>query len=245
MLERSGIKKIDCLGRGNGKTLLVRAHGTSRKLFQDALSRRYTILDATCPMVKDIHRIALRMEKQGYTIVIIGDKNHDEVKGIKGQLVKPPIVIENPHTIPWKRLKKSRKVAVVSQSTQTEDNAAQITASLRRKIKNVLFFNTICAPTKIKQRKMKTMPGQNEVMLVAGSKTSANTRRLYELSKSLNPRTFWVQSSRDIRKRWFKGVRRVGITAGASTPDAAIQAIVRRIKELRLRKGRPDAAQQR
>lgn len=228
-INRAGIKKINRLGRGKGKTLLIRAHGASLNTLRDARRHGYTILDATCPMVKEIHAIAKKMEKQGYTLVIIGDKNHDEIKGIKGQLLVSPLVIEAPGKIHWKQLKGTRKVAIVAQSTQTEENVSSIVGLLKKKIKNVAFFNTICLPTRLKQEKMKALPAKNDLMLVIGSKTSANTRRLYELSRKFNPATFWVQSHRDIKQEWFKGKKKVGITAGASTPQETIEAVVRQV----------------
>ena len=225
-MEELKIKKIDNLTAGCGKTLLIRAHGTSRRTVEKAKSLGYEIVDATCPMVKEIHRIAVDMEGKGYRIIIIGDKYHDEVLGIVGQIKTEAIVLEGLNDIPVHRLREVEKAAVVVQSTQNIDKVMPILGILKKYVREVSFFNTICAPTRLKQAEMKKMPVANDVMLIIGSKKSANTKRLYEISKSFNPCTYWIRSSRDISLQWFEGLKTVGITAGASTPRATIEEVV-------------------
>ncbi|MDD5347786.1 MAG: 4-hydroxy-3-methylbut-2-enyl diphosphate reductase [Candidatus Omnitrophica bacterium] len=230
-MRRAGIAKIRRLRKGRDAVLLVRAHGTPQRILRRALSSGYTIVDATCPMVKHIHAIARRREALGDRIIIIGDKRHDEVIGIIGQLKKKALVLDTCANIP--RLKGVRRAAVVVQSTQRIENALTIVKALKKRVTKLVFFNTVCRPTRIKQEEIKRMPTDNDLMLVIGSKTSANTRRLYEISKSLNPRSYWVQSRRDIDPRWFRGVSSVGITAGASTPDETIAEVVSYLKTSR------------
>ncbi|MFH0827208.1 MAG: 4-hydroxy-3-methylbut-2-enyl diphosphate reductase [Candidatus Omnitrophota bacterium] len=227
-----GIKKIHRLSHGKERVLLIRAHGASREIIKKALCAGYKIIDATCPMVKEIHKIARNMENKGHTILIIGDKNHDEVRGILGQLKRRSIIIENQQDIPIEKIRKLRKVCVVVQSTQNLDKVLEIITILKSCLKGLKFFNTICQPTRVKQQEIKRMPFKNNVMIIIGSRTSANTRRLFEISKSLNPRTYWVTSKREIRQGWFRKAKSVGITAGASTPEATTRDIVRYIKQL-------------
>jgi 4-hydroxy-3-methylbut-2-enyl diphosphate reductase len=231
-IEKAGIKKIKKLKSGKNKILLLPAHGTPLETVNKALDYGYKIIDATCPMVKEIHKIAKRMEKKGYKIIIIGDKKHDEVYGVIGQIKGRAIVIDNINNVPLKKLKHIKKACVVAQSTQEPDNVLKIVEILKSQIKELKFFNTICKPTRMKQRELKTMSLENDAMIIIGSKTSANTKRLYGISKSLNKRSYWVSSKEEIRPQWFKDIKRVGITAGASTPEALIQGVVKYILQI-------------
>jgi len=231
-LRKAGIKKIARLASGKNKTFLIRAHGIGGKALQKALKRGYRVIDATCPMVKEIHKIAQRMEKESYRIIVIGDRLHDEVSGIIGQLKNKAIVIDNSEHIPVKTIKKLKKACVVVQSTQNLEKVLKIVELLKKHIPELKFFNTVCKPTRMKQEEIKRMPLENDIIIIIGSKNSANTKRLYEISKSLNKRSFWVSSKKDIRRNWFKGVKNVGITAGASTPDYTTQEVITYIKQI-------------
>ncbi|MDP2938904.1 MAG: 4-hydroxy-3-methylbut-2-enyl diphosphate reductase [Candidatus Omnitrophota bacterium] len=231
-IQQAGIKKIIKLKQGKNKTLLIRAHGASINTFNRALSLGYKIVDATCPMVKEIHKIAKDLEQKGYTIIVMGDKKHEEVQGIIGQLKNKALVIESFENIPYEKLKKIKKAAVVVQSTQNMENTLKIVAILKQQIKELKFFNTICLPTRTKQGEIKLMPLENDVMIIIGSKTSANTKRLYEISKSLNKHSYWVQSKKEIKPLWFKDAQGIGITAGASTPDSTTKEIVEYISSM-------------
>jgi len=229
-ITKLGIKKINKLSKNGNKVLIIRAHGEPKRIFDLAKKFNYKIIDATCPMVKEIHRIAKDMEEKGYFIIVIGDKNHDEVRGIIGQLNKKAMVIEDIKDIDINKIKKLKKVAVVVQSTQELDKVLKIVEVLKRYIKELKFFNTICMPTRIKQKEIKEMPKKNDCMIIIGSKKSANTKRLYEISKKLNKKTYWVNSAGEIKELWFKNVNTIGITAGASTPDETIKEVIQHIK---------------
>jgi len=222
----AGIKKIKRLTCGKDKILLIRAHGASKNTIERALELGYKIIDATCPMVKEIHKIASEMENSGYRVIIIGDKSHDEVRGIIGQLKSKAIVIDNKRDLPIEKIRKLKKSCVVVQSTQNLDEVVEIVDILKSYLKDLKFFNTICHPTRIKQQEIKKMPLENDVMIIIGSKSSANTKRLYEIAKSLNKRTYWVSSRQDLKPGWFKNAKSVGITAGASTPDTTTHDVV-------------------
>lgn len=231
-INLAGIKKIKRLGKGKNKTLLVRAHGTSSKILKKAREHGYKIIDATCPMVKEIHRIAKENEKKGYKIIIIGDKKHDEVRGILGQLKKRALVIDEIKNVPLKSLSKIKKGAVIVQSTQNLDKTLSTVKILKKTIKELKFFNTICKPTQTKQEEIKILPLKNEAMVIVGSKTSANTKRLYEISKSLNKKSYWITSKKDLKRIWFRNVKKVGVAAGASTPDYTTKDIIKHIKKI-------------
>jgi len=231
-IEKAGIKKIKKLTNGKNRTLLIRAHGAALTTFQKAKELGYAVVDATCPMVKEIHRIACKMERQGYAIIIIGDKKHDEVQGIVGQLNNKAIVIDSIKHIPYALLRKIDKAAIVVQSTQNHEKAEKIAQMIKQATFEVKFFNTICGPTRIKQTEIKSMPRTQDVMIIIGSKRSANTKRLFEISKHLNTKSYWVQSRKDIRPRWLKEAKKVGVTAGASTPESTTQDIIAHLKKL-------------
>ncbi|MGA2775659.1 MAG: 4-hydroxy-3-methylbut-2-enyl diphosphate reductase [Candidatus Omnitrophota bacterium] len=225
LIKKTGIKKISHLTSGRGKTLLIRAHGASFATFKKAKSLGYNIIDATCPMVKEIHKIAQDAENEGFDIIVIGDKKHDEVQGIVGQLKKKAVIIDDKNKIPVSAVKKIKRAAVVVQSTQNIEKVLKILGKLRNYIPELKFYNTICRPTRIKQEEIKCLPLKNDAMVIIGSKKSANTKRLYEISKSLNKRTFWVNSSKELKRGYFKDLKSVGVTTGASTPKESIRKI--------------------
>ncbi len=231
-IKNTGIKKIKKMSAGIGKVFLIRAHGTCLETEKRARKLGYAVIDATCPMVKEIHRIVRDMERKGYEIIIIGDKGHDEVHGVIGQLDKKALVIDTAKHIPWRKIKQAKKTCVVAQSTQNIDKVIEIVRILKSRIKELKFFNTICVPTRIKQQEIKKMPLSNDAMLIIGSKMSANTKRLYQISKSLNKKTYWISTKKEIRPHWFKNVQKIGVAAGASTPDFITQDIINYLKNL-------------
>ncbi|MDD4908651.1 MAG: 4-hydroxy-3-methylbut-2-enyl diphosphate reductase [Candidatus Omnitrophica bacterium] len=231
-IRKSGIRKISGLTRGRSKALLIRAHGADLATLNLAARLGYKIIDATCPMVKEIQNIAHSMEEKGCQVIIIGDKKHDEVRGIVGHLKGQAVIIDSAQDLPLNKLKAIKKAAVVVQSTQNMDLALKIVESLKKIIPELLFFNTICKPTRIRQEEIKKMPLENDVIIIIGSKKSANTKRLHEIAASLNRKSYWITSKNDIRRDWFTGARKVGITAGASTPDSTTRDIIEYIKQL-------------
>lgn len=226
MVNRAGVKKIEKLKLGKNKTLLIRAHGAPLATFVKARRLGFEVMDATCPMVKEIHKIAKGLEDKGYKIIVIGDKRHEEVLGIVGQLKNRAIIIDEIKNIPFEKIKKINRAGIVVQSTQNIEKALKIASLLKKYIKELEFCNTICRPTRIKQEEIKKMPLENDVMIIIGSKNSANTRRLYEISKSLNPHTYWVSSKTDLKPEWFKDAKNIGVTAGASTPDSTTREVI-------------------
>lgn len=234
-IKKAGIKKIKKLAPGKNKVLLICAHGAGIATLKKAGILGYKIIDATCPMVKEIHKIASSREQKGYKIIVIGDRKHDEVRGIIGQLKNKAIVIDPASIrshISLQPIKKTEKAAIVVQSTQNLGEVIKIVEALKPHINQLRFFNTICRPTRMKQDEIKAMSLENDAMIIIGSKTSANTKRLYEISKSLNQRSYWIQSKKEIENNWFKHARCVGVTAGASTPESTIKDVVEHINRI-------------
>jgi 4-hydroxy-3-methylbut-2-enyl diphosphate reductase len=231
-IRKAGVKKIKKLRKGDGKILLIRAHGTSEEVYEKATKLGYTIIDATCPMVKEIHKMTKISKEEGCEVIIIGDKKHDEVRGIIGQLEGKAVVIDSIKRISLSKVKRIKKACVVVQSTQNMDKTLAIVDILKKNINDLKFYNTICRPTRVKQKEIKEMPLKNDLMIIIGSRTSANTKRLYQISRSLNKKSYWIQSRGEIKKEWFCNTQSVGIMAGASTPDYTTNDVIKYIKSI-------------
>ncbi len=226
-LAGTGVRVVDSLDDVKDGPVLFRAHGTPVEIWEKARERDLHIIDATCPLVHEIHEEVREMEQEGRQIYIIGDKGHDEVVGIMSQ-VKKPILISTPEEA--RALRKKKRGGVVSQSTQMVENVQEIISILMMKIKDLRFVNTICHPTRQNQTELKELATANEVMIVIGSFTSANTKRLTSIATTLNENSHQVEGAGDLNPEWFKDIRSVGVHAGASTPDNTIEEVLDRIK---------------
>ena len=229
-LDKAGAKVVDSLSDvPEGRPVLLRAHGTHVDVVEEAKNKKMNIVDATCPLVRDIHDEIKALENDGRKIIIIGDHGHDEVIGIASQVKNPTIVATAEEAI---QLRKTKRAGVVSQSTQTIENVQDIVNILMSKVVDLRFINTICFPTKRNQEQIKELSTQCDVMFIIGSFTSANSKRLTDLSKERNKRSFQVTCASDINEKWLEDCNTVGISAGASTPDNIIDEVLNRIKEI-------------
>ena len=229
-LDKAGAKVVDSLDSvPGGRPVLLRAHGTHVDIVEEAKNKKMNIVDATCPLVRDIHDEIKALEADGRKIIIIGDHGHDEVVGIASQ-VKDPIIVATADEAT--QLRKTKRAGVVSQSTQTIENVQDIINILMSKVVDLRFINTICFPTKRNQEQIKELSKQCDVMFVIGSFTSANSKRLTDLSKERNSRSYQVTCASDIDEKWLDNCETVGISAGASTPDNIIGEVLNKIKEI-------------
>ncbi len=229
-LDGAGAKVVDTLEEvPDGKPILFRAHGTSVDTWGDAKSKDMNIVDATCPLVWEIHEEVKKLESEGRKIIIVGDHGHDEVVGIASQ-VKDPIIVATPEEAA--ALRKTKRAGVVSQSTQTIENVQEIINIIMTKVFDLRFVNTICFPTKRNQTQIKELAKQCDVMIVIGSFTSANSKRLTALAKERNQNSYQVTCADDIKLDWLKNAEVVGVSAGASTPDSIIDEVLTKIKEI-------------
>ena len=227
-LDDAGAKVIRKLNDvPDGKPIMFRAHGTATTVWGDAQKKDMNIIDATCPLVKEIHDEVIKLEKEGRQIIIIGDHGHDEVIGIASQ-VKEPIIVSTPDEA--NQLRKMKKVGIVSQSTQTIENVQDIINILMTKVFDLRFVNTICFPTKRNQQQLKDLSEKCDAIVVIGSFTSANSKRLTQLAEERNDRSYQVTCADDLNPEWFNDSDVVGITAGASTPDNIIEDVTAKIK---------------
>ena len=229
-LAAAGAKVVESLDEvPNGAQVLFRAHGTTEELWERAQKNKVNIIDATCPLVREIHEEVRRTSADGRQVIIIGDHGHDEVVGIASQIPNP-IIVATPEEA--QKLRKMKRAAVVSQSTQMIENVQAVINVLMTKVYDLHFVNTICFPTKRNHEQIKTLAAESDVMIVIGSFTSANSKRLTTLALERNPRTYQVTCAGDLQPEWFEGARKVGVSAGASTPDYLITEVREGIEAL-------------
>ena len=228
--EDAGAKVVDSVENiPKDKPVLFRAHGTSVETWDNANKKNMNIIDATCPLVLEIHDEVKKLEAEGRKIIIVGDHGHDEVKGIASQVKDPIIVSSSKEAL---TLRKYKRAGVVSQSTQTIENVQEIINIIMTKVFDLRFVNTICFPTKRNQTQIKELAKQCDIMVVIGSFTSANSKRLTALAKERNDKSYQVTNADEINPNWFKEVEIVGVSAGASTPDKIINDVLEKIKKI-------------
>lgn len=221
-LKEKGIVPISSLDQVENSPLLLRAHGTEKNLIKKAQDREITLIDATCPLVKEIHKKSLELEAEGRQVIIVGDRHHDEVRGIASNL-KDPVIISSPNDL--NGVSVNQKCGVIVQSTQFESNLQDIVSILLTKSADCRIINTICMPTKRNRQELMELAEQNDMLLVIGDSSSANSNRLYELALKLNTQSYMIADIQDVNTTWFENIKSVGITAGASTPDSIINRV--------------------
>ncbi|ADC88947.1 hydroxymethylbutenyl pyrophosphate reductase [Thermocrinis albus DSM 14484] len=220
-------------GLREGDVVIVRSHGIPPKRERELRRKGLTIMDATCPYVKAVHEAVTQLAKEGYFVVIVGEKDHPEVVGTLGYLEEAGgegAVVERKEDL--REVLGKERVGVVAQTTQNEAFFKEVVGELCLWVKELKVINTICNATSERQEDVYQLAPEVDVMIVVGGRNSGNTRRLYQISLSLNPRTYHVELPDELQPDWFKGVKRVGVTAGASTPDWIIQGVVEKIREL-------------
>jgi 4-hydroxy-3-methylbut-2-en-1-yl diphosphate reductase len=214
------VKSIDDIP--NESHVLFRAHGTISELWDIAREKKLNIIDATCPLVHEIHREAIDLSNESRQIVVIGDQKHDEVIGIASK-TDNPIIVSSPDDA--EELRKYKKIGVVVQSTQLMSNVQAIVRVLLNKTHDLRFVNTICHPTTRNQEQIVELANNSDVVVVIGSFTSANSKRLTQLALKNNKNTYQVTCADELDHEWFVGVNTIGISAGASTPDYLIEQV--------------------
>jgi 4-hydroxy-3-methylbut-2-enyl diphosphate reductase len=230
-LEKAGVIVFSDIDQvPSGMPVLFRSHGTPLPIWQKAAEKGLVIIDATCPLVKEIHKASKMLAEDNRKIIIIGDKGHEEVEGIASQ-THDPIILSN--AADALQLRALKRAGIVIQSTQFMDNVNEIVNILVTKVQDLRIINTICQPTRNRQKQLKELAVQNDVMIIVGSFTSANTKRLTSIAKQINPRSYQVQGPEDVDLGWFKAATTVGVSAGASTPAETVVAVVKKINQFR------------
>ena len=217
-----------------GATLVFSAHGVSLAIQKDAERRGFQIFDATCPLVTKVHVEVAKLHKEGYEFIMIGHKGHPEVEGTMGQLDYGIHLVEGLADVAKVTPSQTKKLAVVTQTTLSVDDTAEIHAAIRQRFPKVREpkQQDICYATQNRQDAVKVMSPQVDLMIVVGSPTSSNSSRLAELARKLGVASYMVDSAAELQEVWFNGVVRVGLTAGASAPEVLINDVITRIKAL-------------
>jgi len=232
--RRQGVVFVDHLDEvPEGAPLLYSAHGVSPDIRSQATERGLRIVDATCPLVTKVHVEAIRLAKEGYTIVLIGHAGHDEVVGTMGEAPKATLLVESVEDVDQLDLDKSGKLAYLTQTTLSVDDAARIIGRLRERFPTIVGppKQDICYATENRQQAVKRLSAEADLALVVGSQNSSNSQRLAELARSSGIRTYLVDGPEDIDLGWFRGNETVLLTAGASAPETVVQDCVRLLKE--------------
>lgn len=209
-------------------SLIIRTHGIPCQVHDTLIDRKIRIIDATCPFVKNAQNYARQLKEAGYQVVILGDRDHPEVKGILSYAGDDAIVLDEHSDMP--RLKP--KVGVVVQTTQPIEALKKVLSQIIEHAREVKVYNTICNSTALRLKETEEMAKKVDVMIVVGGKNSANTTQLANLCRSMSVTTHHIETEEELQPNWFEGIGKVGITAGASTPDWIIEKVEKRIRVL-------------
>jgi small subunit ribosomal protein S1 len=208
--------------------LIIRSHGTTPLVLEKAKSKGLMIVDATCPFVVNAQKLAQTLNSEGYQVVIVGEGHHPEVIGIMGFTENKAWVIDKASIV--KELPNTKRIGVVAQTTQSFDNFREVVSALLEKCSELKVFNTICNATAQRQEGAIELAKNVDVMLVIGGYNSANTNRLASLCKSSGVPTYHIETVDELNESWLKGVKIIGVTAGASTPEWIIDEVINRLE---------------
>ena len=214
-------------------TLIYSAHGVSLKVRKDAKRRKLRIFDATCPLVSKVHAEVIRNRKNGLEVIMIGHKGHPEVEGTMGQADNGIFLVETVADVQYLVVTSPDKLAYVTQTTLSVDDASRIVSALIEKYPKIKVpaKEDICYATQNRQDAVKTLAERCDLVIVVGSSNSSNSNRLREVAETKGVRSYLVDSEVDLKSEWLSGVAKVGVTAGASAPEILVSAVVERLKE--------------
>jgi 4-hydroxy-3-methylbut-2-enyl diphosphate reductase len=217
-------------------TVIFSAHGISPAVRDEAQRRGLRVIDATCPLVTKVHLEAIRYAREGYSIILVGHADHDEVVGTMGEAPDRMFVIARPEDVDQLQVPDPSKVAYLTQTTLSVDDTRDCVEALRQRFPRIVgpAKDDICYATQNRQAAVKTVAGEVDVLLVIGAANSSNANRLVEVSRVMGTPSHLIADKNDIRAEWLSGAERVGVTAGASTPEFLVSEVV---EELRRRRG--------
>ncbi len=227
-LEKRGVRVIHAPEEAERGTVIIRSHGVPRETRERLFASDVKVVDATCRFVTSAQVKAHNLREAGYFVVILGEKDHPEVLALRSYAGDDSLVVETPADLPESL--PAARVGLVVQTTQSREQLAALAAQLAPRCRELLVHNTICSATEQRQSAAVAMAGEVEAVVVVGGRNSANTRRLAELCATRQPRTFHVETAAELDPAWFRGLRVVGVTAGASTPPEQIEAVAERLR---------------
>ncbi len=229
-LEESNVYARNDLDDVDSGTVIIRSHGVRLDEYESASEKGLSVVDATCPFVKKAQENVSRLLEEGYKIIVVGEEEHPEVQGLVsygGKNVTVAVSVDE-----LKALPRSGKIGIVAQTTQNIATLEAITAFCLSRASEVKVFNTICNATTLRQAESLDLAGEVDVMIVVGGKNSANTKRLAELCRPIQKRTYHIETACEIDEKWFEGAEIVGVTAGASSPRWIIEEVITTLEGL-------------
>ncbi len=238
-LESKGIGRTTNLNEIGRGTLIISAHGVAPRVIETARDRGLDVIDSTCPLVTVLHKAADYFIKRGYTVLVYGDPNHDEMQGVKGRNPEKIIVLKEISSLD-DLPDIEGKVALISQSTQSMELFDKAAELVSRKYDEVKIKNTICDATRKRQSSILELAPEVDTVIVVGSQTSANSKRLAQISKELGTPSYLIDHAEEIQPEWLKGIENLGITAGASTPGWLIADVLEKVRAVALTIGITD-----
>lgn len=229
-LESMGVKVVEDVNGIDGGTVIIRSHGVTSWELEEAVRKALDVVDATCPFVKKAQEHVKSLADEGYDVVVVGDADHPEVEGIISYAQGKVYVVGSDSEAA--NLPRMGKVGVVAQTTQSFENLKNVVFQCLLKASEIRVFHTICDATAVRQEEAKELARQVDCMIIIGGYNSANTRRLAQVCTELQPKTYHIETACQLDPTWFSGVRRVGVTAGASTPKWLIDEVLDRIRQI-------------
>ena len=230
-LRRAGIETMEDFSTLEpGDSLVIRSHGVPPRVLAEAREKGLTIIDLTCPFVGKAQRDAEALSKEGYQVIVVGEKKHPEVQSILGYAGDDSVVLETVDDVDGAELQP--RIGVVAQTTQSYSNFSEIVLKLLRLSRELKVFNTICSSTKERQDAARVLARRVDVMLVVGGRNSANTTRLASLCRQEGKPAYHIEVADEIRPEWLKGISSIGVTAGASTPDWVVDGVLEKLRAI-------------
>ena len=238
-LKKRGIREIKSLDEIREGNVIFTAHGAGPDFYKEANQKGLRIIDTTCPKVVKAQHLAKNYAEKGWQVIIFGDKKHKEIEGIQKWSKNKAKVANNLREVKKIKINKKKKYFLISQTTQNAAEFKKIKEYLASKLPNFAYFNTICDSTDNRQDEIRELARKNEAVLVVGGRDSANSKRLYEIAKKLNKKTYFIENAKQLKKSWFSDIKKVAVSAGASTPEWVIREVVKEIKKYNLNLSSP------
>jgi len=227
-LHKKGIITVESLSRVGNRNIIIRSHGIHPAIMEKLQRKNFNIIDATCPRVRRAQRYVEKLVREGYKVVIVGEKDHPEVRGLLGYAGDQAVIYSEKITV------RDKRIGIVPQTTIEISRLQRAVTRLLPEVMEMKIYNTICYETVHRLKEALDIVKKVDVMVVVGGKNSGNTTRLYEMCRALKP-SYHIESVSEIKPRWFRKVRRTGVTAGASTPREQVRKIAQYLRQLPVR----------
>jgi len=227
-LKRKGVQPIQNIKKIKSGILIIRSHGAHPQIIQQAKKKGLKIIDATCPFVRRAQENARALHEESYQVVVAGEAHHPEVQGIIGYAEDEAMVINQDKK--YLNIPRDKKIGLIAQTTLNLDTFKQIVGRILEKYREIKILNTICNATANAQKATLKMAKDVDLMIVVGGKNSANTSRLAKLCKEKGKPTHHIETATELKRGWFKSKKRVGVTAGTSTPNWIVSQVIKKIR---------------